>query len=96
MSGSGTDNSRFGPSLRDVDLPFPPNTWTPCQDGDPEWFFPGPNERKQAARAKGICRDLCPIATRDACLAYAMTHHVQGVWGGLTEKERSRMRGQDR
>ena len=61
----------------------------PCQDNDPELFFPignvGP-AALQVAQAKAVCRD-CSVV--EACLRYALdTGQDAGVWGGLSEEER--------
>lgn len=59
-----------------------------CLGLDPDLFFPvrGSN----ATETKKVCR-RCPV--REACLHYAMANHVNfGVWGGLTERERRRLR----
>ncbi|AKZ60764.1 Transcriptional regulator WhiB1 (modular protein) (plasmid) [Streptomyces ambofaciens ATCC 23877] len=60
-----------------------------CRRHDPELWFPvGDNvhARMQAAEAKSICAG-CPVRIR--CLSWALeTRQDQGVWGGLTEKER--------
>jgi len=55
-----------------------------CSGSDPDlWFSPGAIEHKEAKR---ICRD-CPV--RRECLEYALATPVdQGVWGGMTERER--------
>ena len=64
-----------------------------CQDLPTEMFFPQPG-RKGAADAKvavAICK-ACPV--RETCLAYAMSfpdRSLPGIWGGTTERERSRM-----
>jgi len=54
----------------------------------PETFYPL-DERPQSAgvaRARAVC-GRCPV--RDACLAWALAHAVEGgVWGGLTGAER--------
>jgi WhiB family redox-sensing transcriptional regulator len=60
-----------------------------CSTADPELFFPisssGPAVH-QAKRAKAICA-RCEI--RQACLDYAIdAGPIQGVWGGMTERER--------
>jgi WhiB family redox-sensing transcriptional regulator len=59
-----------------------------CAQVDPEMFFP---ERGGSIRsAKAICR-RCPVSAE--CLAYALEHHeVFGVWGGVTERERRKLR----
>jgi WhiB family redox-sensing transcriptional regulator len=59
---------------------------------DPEWFFPEPGH--QGKRAKRICA-RCPV--RDACLAAALAipeAEDHGVRGGLTARERLRLRRQ--
>lgn len=71
--------------------PFPDQNWRAgalCAERDPDLFFaPGALEHKIAKR---ICRD-CPV--RRQCLAYAMNAPVDhGIWGGLTERERRRVR----
>jgi WhiB family redox-sensing transcriptional regulator len=67
-----------------------------CADYDPDLFFPvgssGP-ALKQALRAKSVCAQ-CPV--RVECLDWAQaTHQPHGVWGGLDEEERARLRGAD-
>jgi WhiB family transcriptional regulator, redox-sensing transcriptional regulator len=62
-----------------------------CLAEPPDLFFPigasGPPEH--VARAKAVCL-RCPV--REQCLAYALETAQQGIWGGLTEDERSRAR----
>jgi WhiB family redox-sensing transcriptional regulator len=67
-----------------------------CADYDPDLFFPvgsgGPAIR-QALRAKAICAQ-CPV--RLECLDWAIdTGQPHGVWGGLDEHERERLRSAD-
>jgi WhiB family redox-sensing transcriptional regulator len=59
-----------------------------CVGIDPDLFFPG---RGSTTRdAKEVCRG-CVV--RDECLAYAMTARERfGIWGGLSERERRRLR----
>jgi WhiB family redox-sensing transcriptional regulator len=64
-----------------------------CQSADPDLFFPvsssGPS-RAQVAQAKMICAG-CLV--RRECLEFALrTHQADGVWGGLSEQERSALR----
>ena len=61
-----------------------------CANTDPElWFAVGAVEHKTAKR---MCRS-CPV--RRDCLNYAMDSPVDhGIWGGLTERERRRIRRQ--
>ncbi|MGW0316806.1 WhiB family transcriptional regulator [Streptomyces flavidovirens] len=61
-----------------------------CADADPEIFFPvgvkGPALDEQAA-AKEVC-GRCPVTRQ--CLSYALRSGQRtGVWGGLSEDERS-------
>ncbi len=61
-----------------------PNAWTNV-------FFPvethgGRHDDRVAERARHICAG-CPAA--DACGRYALAHRIpDGVWGGLTERNR--------
>lgn len=59
-----------------------------CAQVDPELFFP---EKGQTSKvAKAICAS-CDV--RQQCLEYALeTGQVFGVWGGLGEAERRRVR----
>lgn len=68
-------------------------------DHDPELWFPvgdGDAARAQAEIAKAICRTQCPVV--EACLAYALAQpprSVHGVWGGLSEHDRTALRRRD-
>lgn len=59
-----------------------------CSQTDPEAFFP---ERGSSARdAKSVCA-TCPV--REECLEYALANDERfGIWGGLSESERRRLR----
>jgi WhiB family redox-sensing transcriptional regulator len=61
-----------------------------CLGVDPDLFFP---ERGASTReAKGVCRG-CEV--REECLEYALAHGEKfGIWGGLSERERRRVRRQ--
>jgi WhiB family redox-sensing transcriptional regulator len=61
-----------------------------CAQTDPEVFFP---EKGGSTReAKQVCM-ACPIRVR--CAEYALDHDERfGVWGGLSERERRRLRHQ--
>jgi WhiB family transcriptional regulator, redox-sensing transcriptional regulator len=64
-----------------------------CRGLDPDLFFP---ERGGDTRsAKAVC-DGCPV--RAECLDYALTPPVEkfGIWGGMSERERRRIRSQRR
>ena len=61
-----------------------------CAQTDPEAFFP---EKGGSTReAKRICLG-CEV--KDECLEYALAHDERfGIWGGLSERERRRLRRQ--
>ena len=61
-----------------------------CLGVDPDLFFP---ERGASTKeAKAVCRG-CEV--RAECLEYALTHGEKfGIWGGLSERERRRVRRQ--
>jgi WhiB family redox-sensing transcriptional regulator len=60
-----------------------------CRGVDPEVFYPVSDDDEAAEEAKSICAD-CPV--REACLEFALsTREKNGVWGGLTERERRRV-----
>lgn len=59
-----------------------------CSGTDANVFFPLTDE--DAGPAKAICA-ACPV--REQCLDYALeTRQGDGIWGGLTEVERRRLR----
>ena len=59
-----------------------------CAQTDPEAFFP---EKGGSTRdAKKIC-GTCEVRVR--CLEYALTNDERfGIWGGLSERERRKLR----
>lgn len=61
-----------------------------CLGADPDLFFP---ERGASTReAKEVCRG-CPV--RLDCLEYSLVNNEKfGIWGGLSERERRRLRRQ--
>jgi len=61
-----------------------------CLGVDPDLFFP---ERGASTReAKSVCRG-CEV--RAECLEYALAQGEKfGIWGGLSERERRRVRRQ--
>ncbi|MCA1692194.1 MAG: WhiB family transcriptional regulator [Actinobacteria bacterium] len=59
-----------------------------CRGLDPDVFFPASDD--EAGVAKAVC-ETCPV--REECLEYALeTRQEDGIWGGLTETERRRLR----
>lgn len=81
---AGVDPALFFPD--DEDLP-----WTElarCTEVDPSIFFPGKGE--PAREAKTVCAG-CEV--RAECLEYAVDNGERfGVWGGLSERERRKVR----
>jgi WhiB family redox-sensing transcriptional regulator len=59
-----------------------------CMGVDPDLFFP---ERGASTReAKEVCRG-CVV--KDDCLEYALDNGEKfGIWGGMSERERRRLR----
>lgn len=79
--------AQLGSTLIGVDE----RTWmleAKCLDADPEAFFP---EKGGSTReAKRICH-VCPV--REECLEWALENDERfGIWGGMSERERRRMR----
>ncbi|GMQ98323.1 MAG: hypothetical protein BMS9Abin17_0830 [Acidimicrobiia bacterium] len=61
-----------------------------CNGIDSDVFFPESESESASEAAKAICAE-CPVA--QTCLQYALsTNQGAGVWGGLDEGERRRMR----
>ncbi len=59
-----------------------------CMGVDPDLFFP---ERGASTReAKDVCRGC---VAREDCLEYALENGEKfGIWGGMSERERRRLR----
>ena len=68
-------------------------TRSACRDSDPDVFFPiGATgvALDQIDAAKEICA-VCPV--NPECLEFALaTNQEAGIWGGLTEEERRKLR----
>jgi WhiB family redox-sensing transcriptional regulator len=79
-------DNRLMPNDRRAD-----RTWrrrAACRGADPGSFFPASEE--DSGPAKAVCQ-TCPV--RQHCLEWALAGREEGVWGGLTETERNRLRG---
>ena len=61
-----------------------------CAQTDPEAFFPEKGgSTREAKRVCGSCE------VRAECLGYALEHDERfGIWGGLSERERRRLKRQ--
>ena len=86
-----TPDGRWGEVLELAVRPFEPATWrdrAACVGAEREVFFPTQGE--DVRRAKAVCA-ACPV--RADCLDYAMRWDIRyGIWGGLSEKQRRRLR----
>ena len=61
-----------------------------CRTAPTGTMFPDDWDEDGIAAAKALCR-ACPV--QDQCLTYALDNSEDhGIWGGATEKERSRLR----
>ena len=67
---------------------LPWQTEAKCLQAEPDTFFP---EKGGSTReAKRICTD-CPV--RAECLEYALENDERfGIWGGLSERERRKLK----
>jgi WhiB family redox-sensing transcriptional regulator len=72
-------------------LPEPDSSWmgeAACRGMDPDVFFPPRGGTVEPARQ--VCAG-CPVS--DDCLSFALEHREKhGIWGGLSENERKRLR----
>ena len=61
-----------------------------CHDAPDVDFFPAPDDLGAITLAKAVCEN-CPVV--DDCLTFAIeTRQPDGIWGGLSAKERTRVR----
>ncbi|MFN8016199.1 MAG: WhiB family transcriptional regulator [Acidimicrobiia bacterium] len=79
--------------LLQIQVSKDPSRWQTranCLGVDPDLFFP---ERGASTReAKSVCAG-CEV--KGECLEYALTNGEKfGIWGGLSERERRRLRRQ--
>jgi WhiB family redox-sensing transcriptional regulator len=64
--------------------------YTNCRGVDPDLFFP--NRGESTREAKEVCRG-CEVS--HDCLEFALQNLEKfGIWGGLSERERRRIRRQ--
>ncbi len=77
-------------SATDRGVSWPPSWYAraACRGMDPNLFFPGRGESNSEALT--VCRS-CPV--RFDCLEQALGSDERlGIWGGLSERERRRLR----
>lgn len=58
-----------------------------CKGRDPDLWFPLTSGPGTGLEAREVCA-VCPV--RVACLAWAMEHEPEGIWGGLSAAQRAR------
>jgi WhiB family redox-sensing transcriptional regulator len=74
--------------LLDAETPLDWMALAACRDASPAIFFPPPS--RTAAPAKRVCAG-CPVQAE--CLEYALENGERfGIWGGMSERERRRLR----
>lgn len=77
--------------MSDTLTTYDPDDWrldAACRDLDTGIFFPESDQ--DTGLAKSVCAS-CPV--RESCLEFALvTRQDDGVWGGLDETERRRVR----
>lgn len=59
-----------------------------CAQTDPDLWFPDKGNWTSSRAARALCQ-TCPLLA--ACRSWALTHPDEareGIWGGLTERER--------
>lgn len=80
--------SQDGPGQLHLDGPLAWQQHALCAQTDPEAFFP---EKGGSTReAKSVCT-TCDV--RAECLEYALLNDERfGIWGGLSERERRKLR----
>jgi len=85
------DDSLFFPGEGQLPLPKGRSAWrtrAACRGRSDVNFFP---ERGESIRAALVLCGGCSVRTE--CLQEALTHHgTLGVWGGMTERERKRLK----
>ena len=60
-----------------------------CHGLPTEWWFPERGRQIMIPVAVAICRG-CPI--QQECLDWALKHERTGIWGGLPERRRQKIR----
>lgn len=65
-----------------------------CVGVNPDLMFPGRGHNNELREAKSVCAG-CIV--KDECLEFALKEGIQhGIWGGKSERERRRLRGERR
>lgn len=81
-----TDPAELYASLVDDEMPWQDSAL--CAEVGTDVFFPAKGESSEPA--KRVCR--CCAVTAE-CLEYALDLHIHhGIWGGMSERERRRLK----
>ena len=84
------EHGRFGKGTDGTNAPFFDGSQV-CAQVDPELFFP--ENALEALHNIKLVRPICTACEfRNPCLAYALEHKEEGIWGGMTERERNQLR----
>ena len=88
-----TRTGRLGIYLLTQLPPSPPFPEAACQAPgvDPHWFFPQKGEPHSVNMARAICA-ACPHREPCADWAISVGPALHGIWGGLSPKQRNRLR----
>lgn len=77
-----------------ADRPLPWRALGACRGVDTDLFFPDEETTPaELAEARRVCAS-CPVSS--ACTEHGLRHEKHGIWGGLTEHERRRIRRRQR
>jgi WhiB family redox-sensing transcriptional regulator len=64
-----------------------------CRDMGTDVFFPAGRSGRSPGMVKEARKVCARCVSKPACLAYALEWNIrEGVWGGLTDKQRQNMR----
>lgn len=75
----------------DDKLPSPPRGGA-CSNKPTSIFFPDTRTRSITKTMREAFETCSGCIVRAECAEYGIRHEVHGIWGGLTEKERVRIR----
>lgn len=80
--------------LNPADIKAPWRRQAACRTEDPDLSFPAQGDMTTVAEAKAVCA-RCPV--RRPCLDFAIASNERsGIWGGLSRKDRNRIRNRRR
>lgn len=84
------EHGSFGKNITGIKAPYFDGT-QPCAQTDPDLFFP--DNAGEAHKRKQIVKTICSSCDfQAACLEYSLQNEVLGIWGGVLESERRRMK----